>query len=131
MSSNKGAPPAPKRLKARLVGQRGEDAAAVMATQKGWQIHGRNLRLRAGEADLVCVRETAAGLRGLIVEVKSTGDGGYALEARLDAAKRKRLWAMAREIADRLELVEVGVVAVLCVIGADSQQLSWLELDAW
>jgi Holliday junction resolvase-like predicted endonuclease len=102
-----------------------------MALQRGWRIHGRNLRLRAGEADLVCVRDSGPGLSGIIVEVKSTGHAGTNLDTRLDPAKRKRLWAMARELADRLDLVEVGVVAVLCVIETHSQQLTWLELDAW
>lgn len=123
--------PSPERLAARQVGLRGEAAAAGLAEERGWQIHGRNLRLRAGEADLICVRDDGQGRIGRVVEVKSTGDGRSEMETRIDKAKRERLWAMARELAHRLELVEVGVVVVFCVLERDAQRLTWIELEPW
>jgi len=101
-----------------------------LAVRRGWQIHGRNLRLQAGEADIVCTRTVTGGLAGLLIEVKSTGQG-YDLDERITAAKQERLWSMARELVPRLQLVEVGVVAVYCDFDASSERLTWLELDAW
>lgn len=124
-------PPAPARVAAVKTGQRGEAAAAALAVQRGWRIHGRNLRLRAGEADLICVRDDGQGTIGRVVEVKSTADSRSQMDARVDPAKRRRLWAMAAEIAERLELIEVGVVVVFCVLGSASQDLTWIELDPW
>ena len=125
------APPSAAKLAARQVGLRGEAAAAALAVERGWLIHGRNLRLRAGEADLICVRDNGDGPIGRVVEVKSTADGRNEMEQRIDLAKRKRLWAMAKELATRLELIEVGVVVVFCVMESDAQRLTWLELDPW
>lgn len=126
-----GKPPRAERLGALRIGRRGEAAAARLAVQRGWQIHARNLRLRAGEADIACVRQGPDGRYGLIIEVKSTASDRYEPELRIDAAKRKRLWAMASELADTLGLVQVEVVAVLCELGPQSEELQWYSLDPW
>lgn len=123
--------PSPARLGALRIGKRGEAAAARMAVQRGWAIHARNLRLRAGEADIVCVQQGPDGLFGLVIEVKSTGSDRYEPGLRIDAKKRKRLWAIARELADQLDLVQVEVVAVICEIGPQSESLQWYTLEPW
>jgi putative endonuclease len=121
----------PRRLEALDIGRRGEDAAARLARSRGWTVEDRNLRTEAGEADLVCVRQGPDGRHGLLIEVKTSANARSDLVARVDARKQRRLWQIAELLAARLDVVEMQVAVVLCVLEPNREELSWRSLSAW
>lgn len=131
MSADRKRAPDPQRIKAIDTGRRGEDAAARLARSRGWTIEARNLRTEAGEADLVCVRQGADGRLGLLIEVKTSADAQSDLVARVDARKQRRLWQIAELLAARLDVVEMQVAVVLCVLESNREELTWRSLSAW
>ncbi len=123
--------PDPRRVAALDTGRRGEDAAARLARSRGWSNEARNLRTEAGEADLVCVRQGSDGRHGLLIEVKTSADAQTDLVARVDVRKQRRLWQIAELLAARLDVVEMQVVVVLCVLEPNREELTWRSLSAW
>jgi putative endonuclease len=87
-----------KRLDARELGRRGERRAAWFYRLRGYRILERNLRLHAGEIDLVVRR----GKTVAIVEVKTRQStaAGEGFEA-VGRVKRERLVWLAEEYAAR------------------------------
>jgi putative endonuclease len=87
------------------LGRRGERLAARRLRRKGYRILGRNVRLRFGEADLVCLAPDRCTI--VVVEVKtrlrgetvSTLGNLMAPEASVHARKRRKLQAVARALA--------------------------------
>ena len=79
------------------TGKRGEAIAAAELMNRGWSVVARNLRTRAGEADVVAVRPCQGRRRAIVVEVKTTR-GERELTARVDERKVARLWAIAHQI---------------------------------
>jgi len=86
------------------LGRRGERRAARMLRRKGYRILGRNVRLKVGEADLVC--EDPDGKTIVVVEVKTRLRGagqsakgqGIAPEASVHSHKRRKLLAVTRAL---------------------------------
>lgn len=117
-----------ERSAARIAGGRdplgplGERAAGRFLRRAGYRVLGRNVRVRAGEADLVC--EAPDRRTVVIVEVKSRrrGAGSHpasesiAPEASITAHKKRKLVAVTRSLVrlNRWEdrPVRIDVVAV-------------------
>lgn len=93
MGSRERPPPARARrgLLARLLGTRGERAAARELRSRGYRLLGRNLRTPAGELDLLAEERGAL----VLVEVKSSARRTDAPAwERIDAQGRRRLIAI-------------------------------------
>ncbi len=72
----------------KLLGDRGEDAAAKFLRKKGCHIVKRNWRSAAGEVDIIA----RDGETLVFVEVKSRGAGSYVSAAEsVDSRKQKRI----------------------------------------
>ncbi len=86
------------------LGARGERIAARALRRKGYAILARNVRLPAGEIDLVCRAPGGAGTV-VVVEVKTRRVGPGAdhppPEASVTARKRAKLLALTRALARR------------------------------
>jgi len=101
----------------RSTGARGEQAAIRFLKARGIRVVHQNLVLRAGEIDLVC-RDDRGVL--IVVEVKSRtvveGRVDPPPEAAITADKRRKLLALARDLARRENAdprrVRIDVVAV-------------------
>jgi putative endonuclease len=104
------------------LGQRGERLAARMLRRQGYRILGRNLRMKVGEADIVCVApdrqtivvvEVKTRMRGATVSAKGNA---MAPEASVHAVKRRKLLAVARSLAKAnrwdVRAVRIDVVAI-------------------
>lgn len=113
------APRAPRRGDTRALGRAGERAAAQLLRRSGYKVLGRNIRLRIGEADLVCLAPDRRTV--VVVEVKARfrepgDDTSIPPEANIHAKKRRKLLAVTRTLArlnnwhDRP--VRIDVVAV-------------------
>lgn len=104
------------------LGPAGERCAARFLRRRGYRVLGRNVRVRAGEADLVCLapdRRTR-----VIVEVKArrrtagapAASNTVAPEASVHEAKRRTLQAVANSLARlngwRGQPMRIDVVAV-------------------
>jgi putative endonuclease len=104
------------------LGKRGERLAARTLKKAGYRILGRNVRLRVGEADLVCLAPDRTTI--VVVEVKTRGRGeglsamGQAIapEASVHAAKRRKLVAVSRALARangwEARCIRIDVVAI-------------------
>ena len=104
------------------LGRAGEREAARMLRRSGYRILGRNIRLRVGEADLVCLAPDRRTV--VVVEVKSrlrkqgasAQSRAIAPEAAIHQHKRRKLLAVTRSLirlkgwTDRP--VRIDVVAV-------------------
>lgn len=82
------------------LGRDGERAAASYLRKQGYRIIARNVRVRAGEADIIC-RDPAGGI--VIVEVKARRrradqPASIAPEAAVHARKQRKLIAVARSL---------------------------------
>lgn len=98
----------------RRLGRRGERAAARYLRKQGHRILARNVRLRAGEIDLVTL---APGGAIVMVEVKTRRDGSsIPPEASVTAAKKQTLLALTADLIRRNDwhdrAVRIDVVAV-------------------
>ncbi len=95
------------------LGRRGEDLAASHLATLGLRCIERNVRLSAGEIDLIC--ETADGTI-VFVEVKTRAGDVYRGELAINRDKRRRLVRLAQMIArkrrwlDRRLRIDVVVV---------------------
>lgn len=86
------------------LGRRGERHAAKLLKRAGYRVLGRNVRVRVGEADLVCLDPDGSTV--VIVEVKTRWPQGagseqgasIAPEASVHVAKRRKLLAVARSL---------------------------------
>jgi putative endonuclease len=106
----------------RGLGRAGERYAAKLLKRAGYRVLGRNVVVRDGEADLVCVAPD--GVTIVIVEVKTRRPGiaesaqgaNVAPEASIHAGKRKKLLDVSRTLAKangwRGRPVRIDVVAV-------------------
>jgi len=89
----------------REVGRAGERYAAKLLKRGGYRVLGRNVVVRGGEADLVCLAPD--GLTIVVVEVKTRRPGlaesaqgaNVAPEASIHAWKRKKLLDVSRTLA--------------------------------
>ncbi len=92
----------PKLTGDREVGARGEREAAKFLKSAGYRIKGRNLRLHAGEIDLLCTDPDRRTL--VVVEVKSRvrsgapGESRVPPEAAVTAHKRAKLASLTRAL---------------------------------
>jgi putative endonuclease len=98
----------------RAVGFHGEDLAAELMREKGWEIISRNYTLNAGELDLVGSRVGTVGYRTektlAFVEVKTKQSQlGPPPEASVNLAKRRRLTRLARLFLQKEKIREVNV----------------------
>ncbi len=89
----------------RPLGARGERIAAGALRRRGYAVLHRNLRLPAGEIDLVC-RAPAPAETIVVVEVKTRrvdprDPGRPPPEASVTAHKRRKLLTLARTLATR------------------------------
>lgn len=100
----------------RELGRRGEAAAVRFLEQRGFYIHDRNWRCRAGEVDIVAEEDEAL----VFVEVKtrSNYDKGLPEEA-VDSAKRKRYEKLAAYYLRDHEFIDKSirfdVISILAV----------------
>lgn len=82
------------------LGQRGERIAAAYLRRRGYRVLARNLRVRAGEADLVCLDPDGRTI--VVVEVKARRRGGdrtgASQEVRPEAAVGQRKRAKLRSV---------------------------------
>ncbi len=101
-------------VRRRDLGARGEAVAAKHLRGRGYRLLARNLRSRAGELDLVA--EAPDGRTVVIVEVKAGRVGNPMPEVHVNAAKRKKLVALAHALVRRMELrdrpIRFDVIAV-------------------
>ena len=88
----------------RLLGRAGERAAARLLRRAGYRLLGRNVRVRIGEADLVCLAPDRRTI--VVVEVKTrraAPDAPGAIwlppEANVHRRKRAKLIAVVRYLA--------------------------------
>ncbi len=121
--------PVRSRPRAHLTGERGEHAAAKLVQQRGWRVVGRNVRMRAGEADILASRAHAGESHGLVVEVKATRQPDSDPAVRVDAKKRARLFKMAEEWLSENHFDEVHVAMIAVCISADHEQLTWWDIE--
>lgn len=102
----------------RALGRAGERLAASRLRREGFRVLARNVRVPAGEADLVCLAPDRRTL--VIVEVKTrlapAGGPAYPPEVNIDGRKRRKLVEVARSMAARRDWrgrpVRIDVVAV-------------------
>lgn len=88
----------------RELGRAGENRAAHLLRRAGYRILERNVRVRFGEADLVCVDPD--GVTIVVVEVKTRRPGAsgsvqgaaVAPEAAVHSGKRRKLLAITRSL---------------------------------
>jgi Holliday junction resolvase-like predicted endonuclease len=112
------------------TGLRGEAVALAAAEARGWQAWLQRAPIAGGEADLVCVRDGAAGREALLIEVK-TSTRPFDHAWRLGPRQARRLWQMAEALAEVHDLTQVTVVLAVVTLGTDSERLRWLELEAY
>ncbi|HYE01799.1 MAG TPA: YraN family protein [Phycisphaerales bacterium] len=114
-----GLAPARNARDGRTLGRNGERRAARFLRRAGYRVAGRNVRVVAGEADLVCVAPDRRTI--VVVEVKTRmvpegARGAPPPEASVHARKRRKLLAVARCLAARPAWrgrpVRIDVVAV-------------------
>ena len=115
--------------RAHRIGRRGEDAAVGLVVDRGWRVIARNRRMARGEADIVALRAVGGVAQGLIAEVKSSARSGEDLGARVNADKRRRMFEMADQLLAEETLEEVHVAIITVQLGADCEELLWLDLD--
>lgn len=100
----------------RALGRAGERAAARLLKRAGYRIIGRNVRVRVGEADLVCIAPDRRTVVVVEVKTRRATAHGPPPEANIHAHKRAKLLAVTRYLAkangwhDRP--VRIDVVAV-------------------
>lgn len=82
-------------------GRRGESLAAEHLKRSGYRVLARNLRNRFGEIDLLA---RAPDGTVIVAEVKTAEAGSAMPELRVDAAKQRRLAALAAQAARRHKL---------------------------
>lgn len=109
------------------TGRRGEAIVANHLRSQGATILARNLRLPAGEIDILA--RTPDGV-GLLIEVKATR-GPYALLPRIDGRKRNRLFALAEEAATTYELDRIEVHIAAVSLAANRETITLHTLDPW
>jgi len=114
---------------AHVTGDRGEEAVARVAVERGWKVIARRLRTARGEADIVGSRRRGDERHGLLVEVKASKRVGADLARRIDPKKRARLWRIAEELVATHDFAEIRVVAALVHLGPDREHVTWLELE--
>lgn len=110
----------PGRVARDPLGPKGERAAARFLKRRGYRVIGRNVRVRAGEADLVCLDPPRT--RVVIVEVKTRrrAEGQHPTsaatppEASVGERKRRKLRSITRSLAtlNRWPRTRIDVVAV-------------------
>ena len=103
--------------KPKSIWVRGEDAATKHMKKKGYQILARNLRLKMGEIDILCLDPKTNSV--VVVEVKARtrkSAATLAPEASITAAKKRKLRTLAKGIAARDDCrgkrIRIDVVAV-------------------
>lgn len=96
---------------------RGEDAAAKHMKKMGCKVLARNLRLKMGEIDILCLDPKADCV--IVVEVKARVRKSAATpnpEASITAAKKRKLRTLAKGIAAREDCrgkrIRIDVIAV-------------------
>jgi len=102
---------------ARSVWIRGEDEATRLMKKRGYKILARNLRLKMGEIDILCLDPRTGCM--VVVEVKARVRKSNATpnpEASITAAKKRKLRSLARAISKRDAYrgrpIRIDVVAV-------------------
>lgn len=75
---------------AKALGKAGEDLAAQIVTDLGWQIVERNWRCRYGEIDLIAIDPVASNLVFIEVKTRRTACKGTPAEA-VTVQKQRRL----------------------------------------
>jgi putative endonuclease len=90
-------PPSPARRRAQRRGVFGESVAAALLRLKGYRILARNLRLPAGEIDIIAKR----GRTLAFVEVKTRPDDDGAARALLPRQRRRLARAAAQWLGQR------------------------------
>jgi len=94
----------------------GERAAARKLKRHGYRILARNLRLKAGEADLVCIAPDRRTVVVVEVKARKAGAAGPPPETRVGSKKARKLKQVARELMRRKGLtnrpVRIDVVGV-------------------
>lgn len=89
----------------RRLGRRGERAAASFLRRAGYRILGRNVRVRIGEADIVCEAPDRRTIVIVEVKTRSRGAGKSAKsesmlpEQSVHQHKRRKLYSIARLLA--------------------------------
>ncbi|MEI6478421.1 MAG: YraN family protein [bacterium] len=116
----------PSALARTELGSAGEELAAEFLVRKGYKIHIRNLRLRIGEIDLLCLD----GETMVVVEVKTQSSADFSDPVfKVDAAKQRKLQQLARAISARYpdRNVRVDVVTVVWPARGGRPKLTHLE----
>ena len=103
--------------KPKSIWVRGEDAAAKYMKKQGCKVLARNLRLKMGEIDILCLDPTNDCV--VVVEVKARvrkSDATPRPESSITAAKKRKLRTLAKGIAARADCqgkrIRIDVVAV-------------------
>ena len=103
--------------KPRSIWHRGEDAAAKHMKKQGCKVLARNLRLKMGEIDILCLDKAKECI--IIVEVKARvrkSDATPNPESNITAAKKQKLRTLANAIRKRDDCrgmqIRIDVVAV-------------------
>jgi putative endonuclease len=108
-----------RRRGTRNLGRRGEQLAARHLRREGYRILARNLRSRLGEIDLVARAPDRRTL--VIVEVKAGRPGPLPPEVHVNAAKQRKLTALAADLIRRHRLTDAPVrFDVIAVVVAET-----------
>ena len=103
--------------KSKSIWHRGEDAAAKHMKKRGYQVLARNLKLKMGEIDLLCLDGTKECV--VVVEVKARvrkSDATPVPESNITGAKKQKLRTLANAIRKRDDCrgmrIRIDVIAV-------------------
>jgi len=112
------------------LGRLGEELAARFCGARGWTVLRRNLRLGAGEVDLLVGRMGHDGPEQCVVEVRTRRMPSRASpEDSVRAGKRARLGRLAEEVAGLAgPEVAVRVVLVAVEVHDETAALRWLDV---
>jgi putative endonuclease len=102
------------------LGPRGERAAARHLKRKGYRVIGRNVHVKAGEADLICLDPQRTSVVVVEVKTRRRTEGQHPTsaatppEASVGEKKRRKLLQVTRSLAklNRWQRTRIDVVAV-------------------
>jgi putative endonuclease len=106
------------------LGARGEREAERHLKGLGFQVLGRNVRLRGGEIDLLCLAPDERTIVVVEVKTRERSSGVYRPEAAITARKRRTLARLAQRVqaANKWQDRPIRVDVVAIELGSDGRR---------
>lgn len=106
------------------MGARGEREAEGHLRALGFQVLGRNMRMRGGEIDLLCVAPDERTIVVVEVKTRERSNGMFTPEAAITARKRRTLVRLARQVqaANRWQDRPIRIDVVAIELGRDGHR---------